>query len=205
MSGRLAVLCVLIAAAAMAAAGCATLEKDYPDRRYFALEIERPGPPAPRADGPPLEIRRFRVSPRYDNRSLVYRIGDVRYQTDFYNQFLITPGPMITESAAKWLNDAGIFSSVLAAGGQVLPEYVLEGSVNELYGDYRNRENPAAAIEIQFFLIRTDRPEGRVVWQKAFERKFPLDENGPEGLVLAWNKGLASIMAEVERELKTMR
>jgi hypothetical protein len=43
----------------------------------------------------------------------------------------------------------------------------LEGSINALYGDFRNLNAPAAVLEIEFFLHNEDTANPGIVLQKA--------------------------------------
>ena len=53
--------------------GCVSLERAYPDRRYFVIEAPRgAASPNPTASGV-LLVTSLRVSPRYESKSLIYR------------------------------------------------------------------------------------------------------------------------------------
>ena len=74
MTPRVRTALPLLGALLLAAtAGCGSLDKPYPDRRYYVLDAARPGPSlTPRADTT-LIVRRVWVSPEYQGTSLVYR------------------------------------------------------------------------------------------------------------------------------------
>src|SRR4030095_11265169 len=84
-------------------AGCVGIEKSYPDKRYFVLEVSANPSPANPTGNDTLEVSNIRVSPRYADRSFVYRTSESGYESDFYNQFLVSPASLITEEVRKGL------------------------------------------------------------------------------------------------------
>ena len=75
--------------------GCVSLERSYPEKRYFVLEASEIVVAADAAGERILSVSNLRVSPRYADRSFVYRISEAGYETDFYNQFLTATDSMI--------------------------------------------------------------------------------------------------------------
>ena len=55
----------------------------------------------------------LRISPRYADRSFVYRTSTAAYEADFYNQFLIAPDSMIGEELRKGLAASELFKYVV--------------------------------------------------------------------------------------------
>ena len=118
-------------------AACVGIEKSYPDKRYFVLEASANPSSANPAGNETLEVSNIRISPRYADRSFVYRTSEAGYESDFYNQFLVSPSSLITEEVRKCLTGSQIFKYVISPTNQSQPSYVLEGTVNALYGDFR--------------------------------------------------------------------
>ncbi len=70
---------------------------------------ERTGAPLkPRTDFW-LKVASVTVAPPFDTKSLVYRLGDTRYEKDFYNVYATIPSEMIGSAERQWLNKANIF------------------------------------------------------------------------------------------------
>jgi uncharacterized lipoprotein YmbA len=84
-------------------AACVGIEKSYPDKRYFVLEVSANPSPANPTANETLEVSNIRVSPRYADKSFVYRTSEAGYESDFYNQFLVAPASLITEEVRKGL------------------------------------------------------------------------------------------------------
>lgn len=182
-------------------AGC--LRGSYVEKHTFVLDVSRGGPASVARPGTVLRIRRFRVSSRYENKSFVYRTGDLSYEPDYYNQFLTSPSALITEEVREWLAASGLFEQVVDFSGEVTPTYILEGIVKDLYGDYSERGNrPRAKVVIDFILVEEVSGVSKIVFQKSYGREVPVKGIAPAALVQGWNKALEKILAEFEKDLR---
>jgi ABC-type uncharacterized transport system auxiliary subunit len=172
------------------------------DKQHYILEAARPG----EAIGPPiagsLEVHRFSVDTAFATRGLVYRLGEFKYETDAYRQFLIAPGTMITERTRAWLADSGLFARVLAVGSRVAPDYTLEASVTALYGDFSDESAPAAVMEIRFFLLENTDSAETVAFAQTYRAVTPVRDRTAEIFVEALNRSLADILARLEADLQ---
>jgi cholesterol transport system auxiliary component len=149
-----------------------------------------------------LEVHRFSVNNAFVTRNLVYRLGEFKYEVDYYRQFLIPPGTMITEQTRGWLTDAGVFTLVLPVGSRVTPDYTLEGNVVALYGDFSNPSAPAAVMEIRFFLLDNTSRREKVIFAESYRAAVPVPDRTAEVFVNALNKALADILGRLETDLQ---
>jgi cholesterol transport system auxiliary component len=181
---------------------CVNLERDAPERHYFVIEI--PHNESQTASGENvLMVANLRISPRYADRSFVYRTSDAGYESDYYNQFLASPDVMISEELRKGLASASQFKFVVGPANPLQPNYALEGAINSLYGDFRNAAQPAAVLEMDFFLYRENSNDQGVVLQKRYVKSVPLNAKSPEALVKGWDQALQEIIAALAADLKT--
>ena len=185
--------------------GCVNLERSYPEKRYFALEASQNLAPANPAGERILSVANLRVSPRYADRSFVYRISDAGYESDFYNQFLTSTDVMIGEEVRRGLGATQFFKYVVGASSPLQANYVLEGSVNALYGDFRNLNAPAAVLEIEFFLHNEDAANPGVVLQKRYMKSVAINTRSPDALVKGWNGALNEILAALLADIKAVK
>jgi ABC-type uncharacterized transport system auxiliary subunit len=158
---------------------------------------ERTGTPyKPRSDLW-LKMGSASTTPPFDGKSLVYRLGDQRYEKDFYNMYSALPNEMIGNATRQWLNNAQIFSMTVGQGNSFFPYYILQTSIEEFYGDYRVR--PEAVITIEFFLTATD-PQKRnpVIGKNRYTKRVALKDNTPQALVQGQQEALAQILKEYE-------
>jgi uncharacterized lipoprotein YmbA len=195
--------CVLATTLVVTVIGCVNVnveQRPSPVRRYFALDAGANGV-APRANGSGvLKLAPVRVANRYDNRGFTYRIGQDSFETDFYNQFLAAPGPMLTDELRQALDRSNVFSAVVNSASLVEPTHLLEGTVDELYGDFAGDDAGKAVLGMSFVMREggSDRP---VIFRKQYEKSIPLQTRSPEGLVQGWNRGLGEILAQLVNDL----
>lgn len=172
------------------------------EKEYFAIAVKRPGSETPPEKGAILKLRKIRVSPQYRGVGLVYRLSDVKFETDFYNEFFISPGDLLTKNTMAWLQKSGLFQHVVSPESSVVPTHYLEGVVSPLYGDYRDPKAPKAVMGIEFFLIREAGAIHEIVFQKRYVKEVPFKGGSPADLVKGWNEALKQILTEFEKDLR---
>jgi cholesterol transport system auxiliary component len=185
--------------------GCVSLERSYPEKRYFVIDIGDGAQPPSTTGDQTLLVSSLRISPRYADKSFVYRTSDAGYEADFYNQFLTPPDTMLSEEVRKGLAASPVFKYVVGPASQLQPNFVLEGSVNALYGDFRNLNGPSAVLEIEFFLHNEDSANPGVVLQKRYAKTVALSGRSPEALVTGWSQALGSILTELSSDLQKIK
>ncbi len=182
--------------------GCLNLERRYPEKRYFILDVSRDAGISSPDTGTVLTVRRFRISPQYEGKGFVYRLADLSYESDFYNEFFIPPASLITEEIRQRLAGSGLFQHVVTPSSHLDTAYVLEGAVTALYGDYSVSAAPKAVLEMQFFLLDETSTSPKIIYQSQYRKEEPLKGNTPDALVKSWNNALKQILTEFETDLK---
>ncbi len=182
-------------------AGCVNLEKSYPGKRYFMLDVSPNKDIVSHDSEKALTVRRIRVTPKYGGKGLVYRLGELSYESDFYNEFFISPVSMFTEEIRKRLSGSGLFKFVVAPSSILDTTYILESMVTSLYGDYRVKTAPKAVMEIQFFLLHETDNSPNIIFQNRYHKEESLKGNTPEALVTSWNSVFNQILSEFESDL----
>jgi uncharacterized lipoprotein YmbA len=142
-----------------------------------------------------------RVAALYAGNALVYRLDDVRYASDPYNAFVVEPGAMLGSRIAEWLNTVGPFSTVVQPGSSRPAPYVLEPTVIDLYGDFRDGMPPAAVLAMQFTLIDQSVARPIVIYERTIARRVDLPKASPDALVRGYSMALADILAQIAQEL----
>jgi uncharacterized lipoprotein YmbA len=161
---------------------------------------ERTG--APRTMQSPLWLKMgsFSVTAPFDTKSLVYRLGDQRYEKDFYNAYIASPSNMFSNATRQWLDQSGIFRITVAQGTSFFPFYTLQATIDELYGDYRGK--PEAVVSVQFFLTVTNpNMPTPLITAKRYTQRVALANNLPQTLVLGQQQALAAILQQLEVDL----
>jgi cholesterol transport system auxiliary component len=182
--------------------GCLNLERSYPEKRYFILDVSRDEDISSPDTGTVLKVRRFRISSRYEGRGFVYRLAGLNYESDFYNEFFIPPASLLTDEIHQWMAGSGLFQYVVNPSSHLAPTHFLEGAVTALYGDYGVSTAPKAILEMQFFLLQETSADPKIIYQSKYRKEEPLKGNTPDALVKSWNKALGQILTEFETDLK---
>jgi uncharacterized lipoprotein YmbA len=183
-------------------AGCTALNRPYPAKRCFALEItqcpERISQPASAT----VRVRQFRVAPPYNTAPFVYKLGEAEFKYDYYDEFIAPPAELVTQQAAAWLCDSGAFRTTCAGSSAADHDLVLEAVVTSLYGDYTNVSAPQAVLAIHFFLLADNGPRTCVVFDRAYSERVSLDGHEPDALVRGWSQGLQRILTSLAADLR---
>ncbi|MFQ5786675.1 MAG: ABC-type transport auxiliary lipoprotein family protein [Thermodesulfobacteriota bacterium] len=181
--------------------GCAKLDKSYPERKFYVFNVIPETKSYTQNNHSVLEIRRFRVSPAYHGNQFVYRISSDGYESDFYNQFFRSPASLITQVVYKWLSKSSPFQYVVEAPSDVQPDYVLDGFVNAIYGDYNVAGSPKAVLTMQFFLIKEVSADNEIVFSKTYRQEVDIVSKSPSALVNGWNEALKHILTDFESDI----
>jgi len=191
--------CVVLAAFAVTLVGCA---RESYARQCYALGAARERAPLEaRIDGA-LEVRRLSVDAAFAGKCFVYRVAEHEYEPDYYHQFLVPPGIMLTDKTRRWLADCGLFACVLPADTRLEPTYTLEGSVAALYGDFTEGSAPQAVLEIRYFLLNSDSDAEAVVFAETYRVVTPIPERTAAAFVAALDNCLAEILTRLEADLE---
>jgi cholesterol transport system auxiliary component len=188
-----------LVASAMVIAGCGA--KSY-ERQHYLLDAQRAPAIVTRDNQNIVKVRRFTIDPAFSAKGLTYRTGEFEYESDFYNEFLISPDAMVTEKVRDWLSVSGLFPRVRDPGSYVDPTYVLEGNVTALYGDFRAKSAPKAVMEVGVFLLQMKTGTDPVtVLGKTYKSSIALESEGPGALVSALDRCLTEILTDLEEDL----
>lgn len=191
---------VWIASLSLAMAACLNLNKSYPEKRSFVLDVSSESrEPAPEAMMV-LKISKFRVSPLFVGRAMVYRIGELQYESDFYDEWFVSPGALLTQQFHDWLSRTGRFRFVLVGTNHIEPTHLLEGRVVEFYGDYRFSESPKAIFGIELLLI-DELNERQAIFRRTYHKEVPLADRSPDALAGGLTQAVRLVLADLEREL----
>ena len=184
---------------------CVDLSRTNPEKQYYRLHVERAGPKGSKISDTRVHVSRFAVSPGFGTKELVYHKGRQEYESDFYNEWFLPPAIMVTQEIREWLNDSGIFETVVTPSSLVEPNYILEGIVNSLYGDVEDRSQPKAILAMQTMLIRQTATNTSVVAQFDYRQEVAVEEYSQESLVAALNQALGKILKQLETDLQALR
>jgi len=171
-------------------------------RRYYILDVAGPAETAATTSDGLLDVRTFTIDSAFDSKGLVYRKSQFRYESDFYNLFLVSPAMMITEKTRNWLSESGLFARVLEKGSYAKPTHTLEGNITALYGDVRDRSSPVAVMEMRVFLISKEAEAQSTILAITYKASSQLKTKNAEGLVAAFDNCLETILTTLQHDLE---
>jgi uncharacterized lipoprotein YmbA len=150
-----------------------------------------------------LGIRNLQIAAPFEGRSFVYRTGEFSYVRDPYAEFLESPAEELMAPLRGWLRGNGDFSAVVEAGSALKPDTLVEVSVSQLFGDFRQPERPAAILTMQFvFFDATNGVPGKAIFQQEYSRNIPLGAPTASALMDGWERALSEILAQVSSDFR---
>lgn len=186
--------------------GCARLQKPYPEKSLFLVECRCNWKSDAPADAPRLEIQRFGIEEPFSGREMVFRVGSLRYESDFYNTYFIPPAAMIEREVKRCLSGCGAFSQVAGRGSRLKADYLLEAEVTALYGDLTDPVKPRAVVEIAFLLLQPAPGGSEIVLANTWRSETPLNGRGGEALAEGLSQSLGEVMKGLTAEIgKTVK
>lgn len=184
-----------------AAAGCLDFKKGYPEKRSFVLDVGTPQVEAPSNGTIVLKINKLRVSPLFAGRAMVYRVADLQYESDFYDEWFIAPGTLLTQQVQHWLSQSAGFQLVIAGTNHVEPTHLLEGTVTEFYGDFRADPRAVLGLELQLLDALHERPP---FFRRTYHHDVPLGDRSSEALARGLTEALRVVLVELAKDIATV-
>ncbi len=183
----------------MALIGCVSQQAYH--KQTFAFDVQRIGKTAEKSYGV-LEVQNFSIVSAFAGQGLVTRTSSTGYQSDFYNEFLVAPENMITDITRIWLRDSGVFSAVVAVGRMPKPNYILNGTITKLYGDFRDPADEKAVLELHCTCVAVDGRQQSIVFDKTYSIESSIANQSASGLVSACSKSISDILTQLELDLQ---
>ena len=189
---------------------CGIVPQPAPVRALFTIDPAESISPAtkrssglnsPKRDAAVLQVRRLRVASPYAGQAFVYRIGSSEFRTDYYNGFIASPDQLVTNSLIAWLSRSGPFESVVDMASGIPAQYVLEGSVTSLYGDYSNKTAPKAVMAISIFLLDDREASLQVIFKKDYGGAASIEPGSVDSLVKGWGAAFRQILEQMTADL----
>ena len=194
----------MLLALAVINTGCSVgLTRPAPVKRYYMLEAPAQRSTEPALHAAALKVTGFEVAPPFQDRALVFRLDEQRYESDFYNEFFVAPRAMVTARLTEWLSARGLFSAVLPVSSTLDAPYALEGVVNEMYGDLR--EGAVAVFTMQVFMTQASSPTRRIVHERMYTHRLYLQDRSAESLAKGLSQAFQQCLADLERDLRALQ
>jgi cholesterol transport system auxiliary component len=194
----------IASALALAVAACNSLSRPSPVKSTYLLE---PPPPSNKSATPgtaTLKVEAVTVAAPFRGRTLVYRESDLKYESDFYEEFLVSPATMIGEAMATWLAATGIYRAVLPPSTSLDGDFSLEAFVTELYADLRDPAHPASVLKAKFFLSSSAAAAGTFAWNGELGSRIEVSSRSADALVRGFNAALSNVLEQLAAVLRKL-
>lgn len=194
----------LVLLAVLALVACSAVTRPAPIRQTFL--IDAPVPQAlPNAQASALRVRNINVAAPFRGKAFVYRMDELRFETDFYVEFLVPPAAMLTEQTARALDHAKPFARVVGPGATADAQWVLDGFASAIYADTRATGKPAAELSITYYLTSAGGGEQAPLWSREYRRRTAMRDSSPVAYAEALNAAFGEIVAELARDLASVQ
>ena len=193
----LAVIAAIVMASALAAC---SLSRPIAPKRTFLLEPSAP-PMASVQKLTSVRIGLVSVAAPYRGKAFVYRLDEIKFEADYYDEFFVAPTAMLSEATARALAAANVFRRTIPPGATDAGDYVLDGFASELHGDLRDAAKPVASVAITFYLSPANSLVPTVLWSREYRQRIPVTEATADAFARALNAGLSAILADLARDL----
>jgi len=175
--------------------GCSSLQKEAVTKQYYNLSPEVPAPAKNGLfQGETLMVKAFAINSAFDSYSFVYKIGENEYRTDYYNEFISYPSKLITEKISEVLYRSKYFKPALTDDKKDV--------VYRLSGDYTDKNNPRATMELMLILEKKTGSAFTPVLSNTYAADEPIPNQAPASLVSGWNAGLSKILIQFITEFQ---
>ena len=192
--------CLTPLLAALLLAGCSAITREAPVRQTFLLD-----PPAPPAVAPPqqasVRVGSVTVAAPFRGKAFVYRMSELRFETDYYVEFLVPPAAMLAEQTARALERAKAFTRVAGPGAAADADWVLDGFASALYADAREAGKPAAELDVTYYLTRASGLAQTPAWTREYRQRVPMRDASSAAYAESLNRAFGEIVAELARDL----
>jgi cholesterol transport system auxiliary component len=179
--------------------GCASRKAIVKDT--FLLNAQRDGASVQATSETVLAVQPFSIAPAFQGKGLVYHTDENKYESDYYNEYFVSPASMMTNQTRNWLSESGVFAEVLLPISSVGPTHVLEGHIKQIAADVHNKANPKAVLELSFFLLEQEKHDRTILFQKTYVATQPLENKTASACIAALNQCLSEILGNLEKDL----
>ncbi len=145
-----------------------------------------------------LAIEDFSAGSAYDEKRIVYRSTDYRFDYYHYHRWAANPGMMIGDVLREVYRATGAFRAVVG-GYDSRADVVLTGRVITLEEVDVSDDEWLGRVALN--LRMRDAHTGELLWDDTLRREVQLEEQSPEGLAAALSRGLTDIGVATAGEL----
>lgn len=194
---------VVTAAAVAATLTACSITRPAPVKQMYLLEA----PPAAVVAAPSPKSARIgtvTVAAPYRDRAFVVREADMRFENDYYHEYVVAPAAMIAEAIARSLSESQVFAKVIPPNAPPEADLTIDAFVSAFYADNRDPKTPAAELAVTFYVSRSG-GGGAPIWSKSYRRRTVMTAPSAETYIATQSAALGEILAEAARDMAAER
>ena len=182
--------------------GCSGLQKEAVTKQYFDLTPNAPvSAKNSLTQGETLMVKAFSINSTFDSHAFIYQVGENEYRTDYYTEFISYPSKLITEKTSEALFGSPYFRPALTDEKKDIA-FRLSGKITRLSGDFIDKNNAKAVIELLLILEKNTGSTFTPVLSNTYAADEPIPNTNPSSLVSGWNTGLSKILNQFITEFQ---
>ncbi len=192
------IFCIVVCYLSLGLFGCSGGQ--VVPNEYYMIDVNRNAETL-KSSHKSIKVLDMSVSRVFDGSNLIYKVGDNRFEKDYYHKYFAEIGAMASKSLVKWLSDSSLFVAVLDSHSLADVDCTLEGHIVELYGDFSDKKSPKAVVSMQFVLLDSLARSRGDLQEWKYTQIVNVTNRSPEGLIDAYNKAFAQIFSSLESDL----
>ena len=178
-----------------------------PKTHFYTLQAPAtPAPSDPRTTYV-LGVERFRSPAILGDDRLVYYVSPTQVNYYQYHRWGSTPGLLLAEFTAQWLESSGVFTQVKMLPVREAVDYTLNGKVAS-FEEVDSEGGARVRLALALTLVRTR--DHKMVWSDQRRQETPVSEPGVEGVANALNASsvqalrdmIPGLLAQVEQDFE---
>ena len=172
-------------------------------KNYYLIQAPRPEKASPETSFEAVvSVEPFAIGPGYQSKGLVYQLGSNQFDTDYYNEYFISPSQMITDQTETWIRDSALFTRVVPPTSIVESTLLLEGDIRRLCYDIQDDEKMQASLAITFYLISKEgRRPSAIEFARTYQVSHAIARKDQQMAVDAMAVCLTEILEQLEQDL----
>ena len=200
LAARNVVRTVALVSIVTALTGGCSFVRPSPVKQAFLLDPALPAAVATTHAGT-ARVGIVTVAAPFRGKPFVFREAELKFESDFYAEFLVQPSSIVGDATVRALTNANVFAAVSPPGIAAEADWIVDCFVEALYGDTRNAPASIAVLEMTYYLTRANAVSGAPVWSKKYARRVIVKVNTADAYIAAQNVAFGEILAELIGDL----
>ena len=172
---------------------CGCSSQKTPLKDLYLLEVARPGT-SELVGGRGVCVNNFQTAEAFDTKKFVYRTAENKYEIDYYREFLVKNGMMLSQMTSDWLEKSGVD----ICRSNETADFIVDGFVKEFYADFTSVQEPVAIITLKIFI--RDR-KGNPLFSKSYSSSATIEQKNADKVIDAFENVSYNLLADIEKDI----